>query len=229
MLMIDNNKSNTKMLSQTLKIQSGVSQGSILGPLLFLIFINDLPLYLKQTLPYIFADDTTLLANSNEILELSNNINKDLKVTSDWANCNTMILKGKKTKSMVIYSKRKHCDIKIQELLHNREIEEVTDAKLLGIYFDSFLKWEPHISYISKIISGRLYLLKRTRDYLPIEARKRYYNALIQPHLTYCSSIWGNCSNELLNDILKLQKRAARIILGASYHHTISKSSPREK
>ena len=119
---------------------------------------------------------------------------------------------------MAIYSKRKHSDIKIQELLHNREIEEVTDAKLLGISFDSFLKWEPHISYISKIISGRLYLLKRTRDYLPIEARKRYNNALIQPHLTYCSSIWGNCSNELLNDILKLQKRAARIILGASYH-----------
>ena len=140
-----------------------------------------------------------------------------MNLVSDWVNSNLMTLNCKKTKRMNIYSMRKFNDLdRLEVKANNQEIEEVKSFKLLGVYIDCQLLWEDQISNIFLITSKRLFLLKRIRQNLPLHSRIMFYNALINPHLLYCCTIRGNASNERLNDLLKLQKRAARIILQTS-------------
>lgn len=204
-------------LSDTLQINSGVPQGSILGPLLFIIFINDLSLLQNNSMSFNFADDSTLMVSSSSTDCINTDLNHDIGLVSEWVNGNLMTLNFKKTKSMKIYSKRKFND---PDLLitkaNNQAIEEVNSFKLLGVHIDSQLQWEDHISNVFQIINKRLFLLKRIRHNLPLHSCVMFYNALINPHLLYCCTVWGNASNERLNDLLKLQKRAARIILQTS-------------
>jgi hypothetical protein len=89
--------------------------------------------------------------------------------------------------------------------------------KLLGVFVDSKLKWKIQIEMILKKCNSQLYLLLRIKQYLDLHARKLFFNSYILPHLDYCCTIWGNCSNDLINEIIKFQKRAARIILDKSF------------
>ena len=97
--------------------------------------------------------------------------------------------------------------------LNGQQIIESTCEKVLGVFIDASLSWSSHIDYIIKKVNSSLALLKRIKKYLNHKARQMYYNAYVLPHLDYCCSIWGNCNNFLLDSLLKLQKRAARIIL----------------
>lgn len=125
-----------------------------------------------------------------------------------------MALNVKKTKTMILYSRRKFPDASPLVIkLNEKIIEEVKTVKLLGITFDQHLKWDHQITNIYNIVNSRLYLLKRIRNNLTHRCRIQFYYALIHPHFLYCCTLWGNASNELLNDLLKLQKRAARLIL----------------
>lgn len=89
----------------------------------------------------------------------------------------------------------------------------VSSTKLLGVHLDSALSWENHIEHVKNKVSRNLYLLQQIKAFLPLTARKMFVNSYIQPHLDYCCIVWGNCSDALLNELEKLQKKAARLIL----------------
>ena len=159
------------MLFDSMQVSAVVPQGL----LLFLIFINDLPLSLVNCSPFLFADDSSLLTHGPNEDVINNTLSFDLDHTSQWAKFNNMMLNYKKTKSIKIFSKHKFADpLPLSVQLNNN---------ILGILFDCNLKWDCQIDKIYKTINSRLYLLKIIRQSLPLRFRIQFYYALIYPHL----------------------------------------------
>ena len=209
-------------LSSTSDVMHGVPQGSILGPLLFLIFINDLPLYLKNNTSTIdlYADDTTIYSGSDKLM-LERNLQKSLDCLQIRCRENGMILNTDKTKVMLITSRQKRINLNnaVLNLQYNDiDIDITTCDKILGIHVDNNLTWNDHINFLSKKLSSHLWLLSKIRIYLSIEHRVLFYNAYIKPHIDYCSLIWSNTSSTNISKITRLQRRACKLILGHEYN-----------
>ena len=201
-------------------VLAGVPQGSVLGPLLFLIYINDLPLSLSHSIADIFADDTTLTTHSKSLDHVIFSLTRDLLHADQWCKLNQMSINSKKSKVLFITSKRNKKQIvesNINIPFQGNSIEATSSAKLLGITINDSLSWADHINNVIKKCNSYLYLLSRIKNFLSIETRKRFYNAYILPHFDFCCIIWGNCTSSLEDKLIKFQKRAARVILDSDY------------
>lgn len=207
-------------LSCEREIKAGVPQGSVLGPLLFILYINDLSLHIDFCDLDLFADDSTMSTSNPSISVLVNLIQADLLNFDEWCQKNDMTLNIAKTKAMVISTKQTISkimsnppDIKLNENL----IQISNQEKLLGINIDSELSWSSQVDNTLKKCNTLLYLLSRIKQYLSIPVRKLFYNAYILPHLDYCCTIWGNSTADSINSVIKFQKRAARLILDKDF------------
>lgn len=211
---------NIKSLSEN--INCGVPQGSILGPLLFLIFINDLPLSLSESVASIdlYADDTTLYDIQLNKQTLESNLQKSLTLLSTWCKENGMLLNADKTKIMLITSRQKRSTIENSSLLlkyNDLDLKLTNTDKILGVHINENLIWNAQFQFVVKKVSSHLWLLSRISSYLSVEDRLLFYNAYIRPHLDYCSIIWGNSTSCNINKITKLQRRACKSILRNEY------------
>ena len=173
-----------------MKIDFGVPQGSILGPLLFLIFINDLP---EATNFFIrlFADDTFLCAQNKDFLMLEKEVNRELKKVYVWLASNKLTLNIKKSKFMFI-SKKRNIPRDLNIKINKKKLEKCESYKYLGVIFDSNLTWKPHIEYICGKISKACGALSKIRHYVDIETLKSVYYALVHSYLRYGIVEWGN-------------------------------------
>ena len=206
-------------------VVSGVPQGSVLGPILFLIYINDLPNDIENTTVDIFADDTTLFTSGNNVSSITSSLESDLQNVQAWCKNNCMALNAAKTKVMYIAPKSKSSSASdtLPHLQLDSEILQVSSCeKLLGINIDNSLSWHTHVSNTLKRCNSYLYLLSRIKHFLSIETRKLFYNAYIMPHLDYCCVVWGNCNQSLLDKVVRFQKQAARVILHVTDFNTPS-------
>lgn len=209
-------------LSQFSHINIGVPQGSILGPLLFIIYVNSLPLYVNcKTVMY--ADDTTLLFSSSDPVSLQRNLNSNLSNIASWFYDNKLTLNVSKTKFM-LFGTSKNLDkfSAVSLIFDNNIIEKVTHFKYLGVIFDSNMTWHQHIDYVSTNISKRCGIIYRVKYYLPKDVLKMLAEALIMPHFDHCSPIWSNCNGELRSTMQKAQNRLARILLSADIRTPIN-------
>ena len=202
------------------KITRGVPQGSLLGPLLFLIYINDLPNCLKSAVPRMYADDTSLSFAASDQGCLQSELNHEIENVTMWLKANKLSLNVTKTELMVIASRQKLLTQKDSEIdihVDNTEIKRVTSAKSLGVYIDETLSWQEHVNEISKKISSGIGALKRIRPLIDEKTAVKVYKALIEPHFDYCSTVWDGMSQQLAEKLQKLQKRAARVITCSCY------------
>jgi len=206
------------------KIKAGVPQGSILGPLLFSVYINDLPLHIsdKNVRCTLFADDSTLDVSSRHVLTINNSLQQSLLDVSDWCQHNSMVLNPSKTECMLLATRQK------QQLhppplslsLNFQPLKQVSNHRLLGVTIDDQLSWHTHVENICKTISKNLYLLSKLTYFTDSPTRKLFYNAHIQSHIDYASTIWDGCSDACIKRLNSLHRRAAKLILYKSTDST---------
>ena len=145
---------------------------------------------------------------------MSHLLQLDLKV-EEWCKANCMFININKTKCMLTGTQQRLSNQTDEPTLriHSEVLKNSSCEKLLGVKIDSTLSWNSQVDHICATISSRIYLLSRIKKFLNMDARKAFYNGYILPIIDYCCIIWGGCSNERLSRILKLQKRAIRLIL----------------
>jgi len=194
--------------SNLIPISTGIPQGSILGPLFFSIYINDLPTACDSFKFIMYADDTTLYANIENFdqNDIDNEISQELEQINNWLAANKLSLNVKKSKFMLFHKLKQVPTISIQ--INNVTIDRVSHFNYLGITFDEHLSWENHINMISIKISKIIGIINRLKFVFPQRILFTLYNSLLLPHFFYGILLWGYCADR----VVKLQKRAIRTI-----------------
>ena len=204
-----------KKQSNTENINCGVPQGSILGPLLFLLYVNDLCRASNVLQPIMFADDTNLFLSSKNIKYIFQTMNKELVIIQEWFNANKLSLNASKTKYSFFHSLSfsDRIALRLPELKTNDVvIKREENMKFLGVLLDENLTWRPHIKCIENKISKNLGILYKARYLLNLQCTKQLYFSFIHTYLNYGSIAWGSTNKTKLNVILRRQKHASRII-----------------
>ena len=209
--------------SDPAKINIGVPQGSCLGPLLFLIYINDLLYALKRAKATMYADDTVISFSSDSTEEIDAVVNAELDSLEKWLQGNKLSLNIVKTQAMIIGLSQELRKIYTPTVqiphfrVNGNDIDLVKETKYLGLMIDDNLKWESNVKYTQKKISRAIGLLKYAKHYVQEGTLRNMYLSIVQPHFSYCCSVWGCCGATKLNTLQKLQNRAARIVTSSPF------------
>ena len=198
--------------SEIRDINCGVPQGSSLGPLLFLIYINDFRFCLSQTETGHFADDTYILFGNKKLKTIETVMNTELKRVSTWLCLNRLSLNEGKTELIFFHSKRNVPQSEISIKLNGKKLVPVDSVKYLGMYIDKHLSWDTHILHLSHKLSRANGILSKLRYNAPRNVCLNVYYALFYSHLNYSCNIWGITTAENLDEIVKLQKKCVRIL-----------------
>jgi hypothetical protein len=196
-------------------VTCGVPQGSILGPLLFNIFINDLPYSISHhdATCDLFADDTTIHTSNSKVPKINEVLQQSLDEVSSWCKHNHMIISVQKTKSMLITSRQKHQRglLPLTLYLDSEPLDQVKKHRLLGVTVDDQLSWAPHIESTCKTISKNLFLLSKLSQIVNTDTRRLFLHAHIKSHCDYCSTLWDGCCEVHLKKLNSLYRRGVKL------------------
>ena len=211
-------------LSSDKMIRCGVPQGSILGPSLFIIYMNDLPLAVKEAEITMYAVDTSLSKGFKTTNELKEQLIPAFSKVYEWLKLNKLSLNELQTKFMIMGTSQKLINldndlsmIPFKLILNSYEIRRVKETKYLGMIVDDSLTWEDHIDYITLKINRCNGIIRRVRQLIPEKPLLLLYQTLMDPYFGYCSTVWGQCGGTLKDKLQALQNRAARNIAKVKY------------
>ncbi len=200
--------------SSPLDVACGVPQGSILGPLLFIIYINDMAEYLDQCQVSLYADDTAMYYGCRSQVDLMLTLRIELSTVSEWLKANRLTLNVAETKFCVFGTRQRLNNLADFELtINNQVIEQVSQVKYLGMILDESLNFNAHIDYTVKKASSRLGAVRRARKFLDVNTSLTLYKSLVLPYLDYGDTVFCTTSAYNLDRLQKLQNSACRSIL----------------
>ena len=207
------------VLSEHEQIKCGVPQGSILGPLLFLIYINDLSSIIGIATTRMYADDTNLTFTACNIPELQEQMSVDIQCLKNWLIANKLTLNVIKTEFMLVGSRQRIATMteNTNTFLNGISLNRVNCSKCLGVEIDEFLTWDTHIASVSKKVSSGISIMRKVKPFIPISSLLNIYQSIVEPYFDYCSIVWNGIGDNLADKLQKLQNRAARVITGAEY------------
>ena len=202
-------------------ITCGVPQGSVLGPLLFIIYTNDLPNALIHSRSILFADDTTIFYSSPNIHIVFENIKQDLANLTEWFRANKLSLNVNKTNYM-IFSRTLHNVPDHTLTIETETIQRVESTKFLGIIIDESLSWSEHLNFTRKKISSGIYAINASKHLLSQQHLKTVYYTLIHPYLNYGTILWASSSKTHMRKLQIMQNKAIRAITLSKYNASAS-------
>lgn len=200
-------------LSSFKHIMHGVPQGSILGPFLFLLYINDIADYAKDHKMVLFADDTSVLFKGKDDSALQSDIDQTLSDLSSWFSCNRIVVNTNKTVSLNFHTIQNKEHFKSEMFLMDSRINTVYETKFLGLWIQDNLKWTTHIHNLAKRLNKSSYAIRILSNSTSLEIVTTAYFAYFHSILKYGIIFWGNATGS--NFVFLIQKRTIRAMLGA--------------
>lgn len=203
--------------SRSANVICGVPQGSILGPILFLLYINDLNIVSNIVRMIMFADDTNLFLTGKSVKEIEESLNRELGLLAEWFQANLLSVNVSKT-GYIIFSNKINDGIKINLHMNNLEITRQYETKFLGLILNYNLKWNKHVEIIVNKISKNIGIISKVRHLLPLGLTRTLYLTLVEPYISYCNLVWSRPEKTvLLETIHKIQKKYCRLITFSDY------------
>ena len=204
--------SQDEVISDSYVVNYGTPQGSCLGPLIFLIFVNDMYLHLTDVISIQFADDTTILFGHRNITYLKYCIERELEVLYQWFCANKLTLNIEKTVYMV-FNRGNHTLNDWNLVLGDKSIKRVKNTKFLGMWVDEHLDWKQHTRNLVSRLKCGLGMLQRSCSLLSPYAKKLLYFGQVHSHLTYGIGVWGPMlSANLKTELINVQNKCVKLI-----------------
>ena len=210
-------------ISESLSCDIGVPQGSVLGPLLFITYINDIQYIVKHSKVILFADDTLIYIEGDNLQDMCTKLNEDINLLLQYFDANKLKVHPEKFQCMLVTTSEQ----KRQTLLHDypeakikikeEKLQFQESMKYLGVKIDSTLTFDNHVQYMTSKLSKKVGYLKRIGTHLSQWARLVIYNTIIEPHFNYCATVLFDLKQQDLSTLQKLQNKAMRAILQCHY------------
>lgn len=202
--------------SERLVMTTGVAQGSVLGPIEYLLYVHSLKFLKMGSRYYKFADDTAFVLSADNMGELENVMNQDLELYYDWLCYNRLTLNIDKTVYMIIKQKnKKRCDIEIK--INDTALKKVEEYRYLGLLIDDKLSWRFHIEKLKNKLAPMIGAVRRCANFLNDRARRVIYESFIASQLRYMIVCWGNAPKYLMEQIQRYQNRAVKAVYALDY------------
>lgn len=209
---------NAGVFSKRYDVDVGTPQGSVLGPLLFLLYVNDLPDFISGAKVYMYADDTSLVVTADDQAELERNVADVVHQFADWCGRNRLIVNRSKTVAVKFDGLYMAPLNDLRLTVNNVNIPIVSHVNFLGTVVDTRVDWNEHISKVCARLGKAYYAILTVKNNLGMEALTQIYYALVQSVLSYNIVVWGQAVE--LHRVFVLQKRIIRMMFGIPPRHT---------
>ena len=200
-------------IGSSYSVWHGVPQGSILGPLLFNVFINDIFMFIEKTEICNFADDNTIYDCGEDLSNILENLKHDLKILLKWFRINSLQANPGKFQFMIL-GKKKRNSVKL--IINTTEIEESRKIVLLGITIDNLLIFNEHIDNLCRTANYKLHALRRIRKYLSLEKAKLLCNAFMNSQFNYASLVWMFYRKQQYLKIQNIHYKALKVVCNSN-------------
>jgi hypothetical protein len=198
-------------------VNIGVPQGSVLGPLLFLLFVNDINNYLGNVTCNMYADDVILYCAAPTLQEVNNNLQNAINSINEWYTNNMLVVNASKSNAMIVTTRQREShyvnknDFIVK--LGDGTLQVVDCCRYLGVELDKNLCWQTHINELTKVLNAFVWTLSRLRQLLPVPSLLQIYKSIVQPKIDYAITVWGYTNQNNLEKVQRMQNRVIRAIL----------------